>query len=102
MIATLGWKTPRCKLLLIEKDRQVYHDDNPKVNAFSEQFFSVFTDECLENIPIDKGDTRMHSKLTSIDLAKDDNLKYLQDLKTNKACGPDEISTIVLKEAATE
>ena len=44
----------------------------------------------------------MHSKLTSIDLAKDDILKYLKDLKTNKACGPDEISTIVLKEAATE
>ena len=39
----------------IEKDGQVYHDENLKVNAFREQFSSVFTDECLTNIPIDKG-----------------------------------------------
>ena len=46
----------------------------------------------------------MHLKLTTIDLAKHDILKYLQASRQIRlvSCGPDEISTTIIKEVAIE
>ena len=86
----------------IEKHGQVYHDDDAKAQAFNEQFSSVFTDECLINIPtINNADT-LQERLTNIHLAHDDIYKQLHSLKANKSCGPDDIFARMLKEAATQ
>ena len=85
----------------IEIDGRVYHDDVEKARAFNEQFSNVFTDECLTDIPISKN-TSLQGKLTDIQLSHDDVLKHLRAIKANKACGPDDISARILKEAATE
>ena len=85
----------------IEKNGQVYHDDTVKAEAFNEQFSRVFTDESLTNIPAINNRTS-RERLTNIHLTHDDIYKQLHSLKANKACGPDDISARMLKEAATQ
>ena len=85
----------------IENDGQVYHGDAEKARAFNEQFSNVFTDECLTDIPMSKN-TSLRGKLSDIQISHDDVIKHLRAIKANKACGPDDISARILKEAATE
>ena len=80
----------------------VFHDDAVKAKAFNEQFAKVFTDECLNNIPKSKADDTMKERLTNINIVHEDVLKQLKNLIANKACGPDDISARILKEAASE
>lgn len=87
---------------LIENNGNVYQDDYMKAEVFNEQFSSVFTDECLANIPLSKNVTTLNSKLTDICFSQDDILRHLQGLKPCKASGPDDISARILKEAAAE
>ena len=86
----------------IEQNGQVYHDDAVKAQAFNDQFSRVFTNECLLNITtITKVDS-LQEGLTNINVSHDDIYKQLHSLKANKACGPDDISARVLKEAAEQ
>ena len=67
-----------------------------KAEALNAQFHSVFINEGDTEIP-DKG-TSPHPTLTDYIISTDGISKLINNLEVNKAVGPDNISTRILKE----
>ena len=84
---------------LVVKDK-VHSTDRGIAEALNSQFCSVFTKENMNSIP-----SKGHSSFNSIqDLQIDINgvIKQLQNIKSNKASGPDNIPAKFLHDYATE
>ncbi len=73
--------------------------DKDKAQALADQFKSVFTTEHLDQIPFKVSGLPV---VEDIIVTPEGVLKLLKDLDINKACGPDDISPKILKEAAEE
>ena len=77
-----------------------------KANLFNKYFQSVFpveeTPAILSSQNISSTDTNFKPALSLIDFEKEKIAKMLQEVNVNKACGPDNLSSHVLKECAVE
>ena len=73
-------------------------DDGAKANILQKQFLSVFTRESTEEIP--ELPKRTTSIIADLIITDDDVQKRLRSLNPNKSCGPDGISSRILKELA--
>ena len=74
-------------------------EDRARAEAFNNYFQSVFKDhsDCQEDeVPLIIADSR----LGLIQVDSDEVRDYLRSLDVNKAIGPDQLPTIVLKECA--
>lgn len=88
-----------CGIAPLMKDGNLYSLNKDKAEILNDQFTSVFTKDKLDPIPEMEG-----GKAPSIpDVIVDANgvCKLLQKLQISKACGPDGIKNILLKELAT-
>ena len=81
---------------LKKKDGNLTANDQEKANALNEQFTSVFTLENKETVPEFEG-IPVNTKLTSITVTEDTVLKRLQNLRVDKAPGPDDVHPYILK-----
>ena len=83
---------------LKNKDDEEVRDPLSKANALNEQFQSVFTSECDDNMPgtVIKCDVRMNP----ISVTYNGVVKLLKNLDVKKAAGPDGISNKLLKGSA--
>ena len=79
---------------------KVVFDSQSKATAFNNQFCSVFTSEDITTMP-DLGPSQ-YPAADNITVTSDGVLKLLTSLKTNKATGPDQISSRILKDLAAE
>ena len=79
---------------------ETMEDSTTKAEALNNQFQSVFTQENMTSFP-DMG-TSNTSNIGDIQIDEKGITKLLQHLNINKACGPDNISCRILKEAAEE
>ena len=79
---------------------ETMEDSTTKAEALNNQFQSVFTQENMTTFP-DMG-TSNTSNIGDIQIDEKGITKLLQHLNINKACGPDNISCRILKEAAEE
>ena len=78
----------------------LFPDSSDKANILREQFQSVFTDEDLSSIPEIPGPT--HPSISSLHISPPGVAKLLSHLKINKASGPDNIPSRLLKEFGEE
>ncbi|XP_053389728.1 uncharacterized protein LOC128552706 [Mercenaria mercenaria] len=85
---------------LKNKDGFLQSNSKAKANILNDQFVSVFTREYKTNMP-DKG-PRLTPTMDKIKVDWKGVHKLLLNLNTHKACGPDEISSFILKTAANE
>ena len=75
-------------------------DSKTKANILNNQFFSAFTKENLNNIPVETPLT--NSKISQIIISPEGVKKQLLNLDQNKASGPDNIPPWFLKAYASE
>ena len=85
---------------LVCKDGTLTKTDEEKANALNEQFCSVYSNEDLDNIPLFP-DRKIDTFLKRIDITSEIVLKKLQNLKIDKASGPDEVHPFILKNCST-
>ncbi|XP_071123861.1 uncharacterized protein [Mytilus edulis] len=85
---------------LKNKEGFLKSDSQSKANILNELFCSVFTKEDGSTIP-DKGLSNINS-MNDITVTENGVFKLLTYLNTNKAAGPDEIPTKILKITAAE
>ena len=91
-------KKDSCSIPPLRSEGVLIADAVGKANILNRQYSSVFTLEDTNNIP-----SKGHSKappMQSIKITVDGVKQMLQELKPQKAPGPDKISTRVLKELA--
>ncbi|XP_071480876.1 uncharacterized protein [Diadema antillarum] len=75
-------------------------DSRTKATTLLQQFTSVFTRDQTNRMPsIEKS---YNCSLPPLQITADGVLKLLQNINIHKACGPDNIPTIILKQCATE
>ena len=77
---------------------QLVTEPEEKANILNDQFVSVFS---KPSSPIDYNETTIQSSMPDIKIAKRGVWKQLNNLKPNKAAGPDGISPRVYKELAS-
>ena len=82
------------------KDNQEVTDSKGKAEILNAQYDSVFTNEDLASIPILQ--EKDFPPLPDMDINVRGITKLLEKLNPQKSNGPDQVSTRVLKEAATE
>ena len=75
-------------------------NDKEKADALQRQFLSVLTHEPDGEAPRLRERTQV--QLSSFEITSEAVLKKLKGLSTNKACGPDEIHPLLLKELAVQ
>ena len=83
----------------LKQNDQVAESHTDKASLLANQFSSVFTIEDTHSIPFSTTGTR---PMTDIVFHTTGIHKLLQNLNANKASGPDQIPTRVLRETATE
>jgi hypothetical protein len=92
-------RSTRVKVADLRKSDGSFTDkDAEKAEILKEQYSSVFSKEDKSNIPPAK--TRQVPKKFTLKIDRASILKKLQNLKTNKSPGPDQIHPRVLKETA--
>ena len=74
--------------------------DKEKAEILQEQFSRVFTKEPEGEIPFFEQRTDIH--ITDVKISEEMVQKKLNELNTNKSCGPDEIHPRLLKELSSE
>ena len=74
-------------------------EDFEKAEVFNKFFGSVLTKEDMHSIP-DVVNAGVKNQLRDLDFTKDDVLKILSGLRSNKSPGPDKIHPCVLRECA--
>ena len=84
----------------LKKGDKLIIDDKQKANILNDQYCSVFSNPCEESPPINSTETK--TILKNIVIAEKGVLLLLNNLKTNKATGPDSITSRFLKEFSTE
>ena len=84
----------------LKKDDLTFSDSVNKANIMDDQVCSVFTKEDISDLP-DLGPSSTLS-VPPIKVNIKGVLKLLNDIKPHKAAGPDNITAILLKEAAEE
>ena len=85
-------------LSLKNSDGKLVSNSKGKAEILSEQFESVFTNENLSNIP-ELSNSNIPD-MPSFDINVCGVEKLLKNINGKKACGPDEISSWILKEAS--
>jgi len=80
---------------------QLITDAQEKADALNNQFYSVFTDEDLMEIP-ESADTKVTSNILLITFSVTGIEHQLNLLNTHKSSGPDCIPAFVLHHCATE
>ena len=75
-------------------------DGAEKADALNNQFYSVFTNGDLTNLPL--ADLEPHTSMSDISFSIDGIVNLLQCLDVNKSPGPDGIPPVVLKTCALE
>ena len=81
-------------------DNQEIHDAKGKAQALSNQYYSVFTDEDVDNIPSMSGIP--YPTITEIDINVKGVGKLLQNINVKKASGPDGIPSQILRDLSEE
>ena len=85
---------------LKSQDGFLKSDSTSKAEILNTQFKSVFTEEDLSNLP-HKGESP-YPNMNNIEVSEKGVLKLLQNLRQNKATGPDSIPAYILKIGAKE
>ena len=81
---------------------QTLSSDEEKSNELNDFFTSVFTNEDVKNVPDMNKPAENITLSTTAEISVSDMKKLLEDLKSNKSPGPDEIHPQLLKECATQ
>ena len=84
----------------LKKNGILHADSATKAEILNKQFSSVFTQEDLDHIPAPSGNS--FPSITNIEISAAGVAKLLQNIKPNKASGPDNIPCRLLKELASE
>jgi hypothetical protein len=84
----------------IKSNGTLFTDAKDKANLINKQFQSVFTK--AGSITDTKPDGNPYPHIADLHITVDGVYKLLEDLKVNKASGPDNIPNIMLKELASE
>ena len=79
-------------------------DDKSKAEALNNYFKSVFTKEDIESLPnlADPSSEDLFPNISDITFSVEGICQLLSNFDTNKASGPDEIPSFILKEFAEE
>ena len=85
---------------LCEQGNQKKFTDNAKAEALNRKFVSVFTNDDGNSLP-DKGSSPFPD-MDDINFTQSGIEKLLDNIKPNKAAGPDELPARVLKEVSKE
>jgi len=81
-------------------DDKILIDGAEKANALNNQFYSVFTNEDLANLP--QAAVHSHISVPNISFSIEGITNLLKDLDANKPPGPDGIPAAVLKACASK
>ena len=85
----------------LSNNNRLYFSDADKAELLNEFFSSVYTEEDINNIP--RCETPENPPIMNdINITPETVLKKLKKLDPKKAPGPDNIATVLLKEAASE
>ena len=84
----------------LKENGQLHSDNKSKARILLNQFKSVFTHD-TPNASLPPVNNRCSEDISPITISADGVCKLLQDLKPNKAPGPDQIPNLVLKECAS-
>jgi hypothetical protein len=76
------------------------HDAKGKAQALSNQYCSVFTDECVQNIRSMNGTS--YPTISDIDINIKGVEKLLHNINVKKASGPDGIPSQILRDLSEE
>ena len=85
---------------LIKEDGSLTIDDSEKSETLNKFFSSVFTNESTENSP--KLDAKTTETISHVEVSVSDMEDALNNLKTCKSPGPDEIHPLILKELSAQ
>ena len=84
----------------LKENGQLYSDGSRKAEILNNQFCSVFTSEDTENIPKLPGPP--NTEMPKFEINVQGVTKLLEGLNGGKASGPDELRSLILKNAANE
>ena len=85
---------------LLEEGNIIYCDPIQQANILNRQFTSAFTDDAKTSLQDHRPSPYLSMK--DIILSCEGVVKLLKNIKPHKAAGPDDISLMLLKEAADE
>ena len=86
----------------LEIDGNIISGDNEKAQAFNNYFIECSTlDDTLVNLP-DNYDMLTQNNFEHLETRVDDVQKYLSQINTKKASGPDGVNPLLLKEGANQ
>ena len=85
---------------LTKEDGSLTSSDEEKADVLLNFFTSVFTQEDTNDLP--HFETKCETKLSFINISETQMLKALNNLKTNKSPGPDNIHPKILKQLSKE
>lgn len=78
----------------------LYSESKEKAQILVEQFRSVFTQEDSSDMPYTG--KQFQYKLPALNITTEGSEKLLKNIITSKACGPDNIPNIILKNCSTQ
>ena len=85
---------------LLKENGQLHSDSRRKADILNNQFCSVFTTEDTTNIPKLTGPS--NTEMPKFEITAQGVTKLLEGLNGGKASGPDELPSLILKNAAND